>query len=379
MRKDLSHHLRCGNPWVFREALDGNYDGAAGEVVDILDIKGVFIARGYYDAKSDIAFRTLTLNRSETINAEFFQKRIESAFSIRKKFIDSSQTSAFRLIHGEGDYLPGIVCDIYNTTAVLRFDCEGARAFLSDVVQSIQTLTDAECVYEKRGDEGEALFGRLPTGDLTILENGLKFGVNIREGQKTGFFIDQRENRRAVAKYCKGRRVLNCFAYTGGFSIYADRAGASEVVSVEIGQSALEQVKKNLELNGMSADKHRFECRDVFDFLRKEASKKRAYDLIILDPPALARKKKALPRAEKAYLDMNKLALKLLAPGGVLVSCSCTARLGKDKFIRIIRDASVEVKRRLRIVEIGRQPPDHPIIPGLPEAEYLKCVISVAE
>ena len=151
------------------------------------------------------------------------------------------------------------------------------------------------------------------------------------------------------------------------------------MVSVEIGQSALEQVKKNLELNGLSAAKHRFECRDVFDFLRKEASKKSECDLIILDPPALARKKKALPRAEKAYLDMNKLALKSLAPGGALVSCSCTARLGKDKFIRIIRDASVETGRRLRIVEIGGQPIDHPKNPGLPEAEYLKCVISVAE
>jgi 23S rRNA (cytosine1962-C5)-methyltransferase len=376
LRKDLSRHIRRGHPWIFAEAVVKPRDLSAGSIVDIIDQKGHFLARGYFDPNNDIAVRILTLDPNTQIDQHWFKCQVQSAFRLRQRCLDLQHTNAYRLINGEGDYLPGIVCDLYDNTAVLQFDCAAAQSFAPQLNDIIKDLIAPAAIYEKSGKDGHISYGSINNWHIPILEHGLKFSVNIRDGQKTGFFLDQRDNRNAVGRYCKDMRVLNCFAYTGGFSIYAHHYAAAHITSVDISEAALNNLQHNLALNGFSPERHRIERRDVFEFLKDEQEIRQKYDVIILDPPALAHKKRSLEHAERAYRDMNRLALDMLAPYGILVSCSCTARLDETKFMDILREAAMLAQRRLQFIEIRGHVPDHPINPALPEARYLKCLIS---
>jgi 23S rRNA (cytosine1962-C5)-methyltransferase len=384
LRKDLSRHIRAGHPWVFADAVRMRDDLAPGTIVDLCDRDDSFLGRGYYDGGSDIAVRLFTLEPDVEIDDAFILKRVKRAYEIRRDYVLSERTNAFRWLHGEGDFLPGIVCDVYADLAVLKFDCAGARHFAEPVVRALTECMTLRAVVERHetetGRELNFYHGSLAENEIvTFREHGLTFEVDVIRGQKTGFFLDQRDNRLGIEPYVKGQRVLNCFAYTGGYSVYAARGGAREVVSVEIAEPALNQARRHFELNGLISDGYRFVRSDVFEYLRHAADEGDEYDVVILDPPALARNKRTLDRAERAYRDMNRLALQIVRKGGLLVACSCTARIDEGWFVRIVRDAAVQARRTIRLLEMRGQPTDHPVSPGLPEARYLKCLICAVD
>ncbi len=382
LKKDLSRHIRGGHPWVFADAIRVRDDLEPGAIVDLCDRDESFLGRGYYDSNSDISVRLFTTNPAVQIDETFFVERVTRAAEIRRQFINPA-TNAFRLLHGEGDFLPGIVCDVYAGVAVMKFDCGGARAFAEVIARALASVLPLRAVIERQeneqGRELTVYHGELAAEVTEFVEHGLKFEVDFIRGQKTGFFLDQRDNRLRVEHYVNDRRVLNCFAYTGGYSVYAARGGANEIVSVEIAEPAINQARRHFEINGFISEKYRFVRSDVFEFLRQAADDRDLYDLVILDPPALARNKRTLERAERAYRDMNRLALHVLKPGGILVACSCTARIDESWFVTILRDASQQARRPVRMLEMRSQPLDHPVSPGLPEARYLKCIICAVD
>jgi 23S rRNA (cytosine1962-C5)-methyltransferase len=383
--KELQRHLRAGHPWVFSDAVRVPPKTSAG-VVTLCEPgpKARFVAYGLYQAESALAFRVLSLQESMIPDEAMIERRLQSARSLRQHLIDPTETNAYRLIHGEGDLLPGVICDIYGEVAVLKYDSAVARAFYDQtLVRWFERglLGGVAALYERfyerqELEKGALRGGTLPPEEVEVMEHHMKLGVDVRLGQKTGFFLDQRENRRLVRSLAKGRRVLNCFSYTGGFSVAAALGGATQTTSVDISAPVIEAAKKNFTRNNLDANAHQFYAEDAFAFLRRAAQTHQKYQLVILDPPSFAPNEKSKPQALAAYRELNQLGLRVLAEDGFLCTASCSSHLKEDEFLAVVRDAAAQERRLLRVLFKRGAGPDHPVPPAFTEGSYLKFILA---
>ena len=379
--KDLSRHLHAGHPWVWRDAL-APASVPTGTIVDVIGKDNAFIARGLWDADSPIAVRVYTLDDKEALDGDLVSRRVIEALASRRGGIDFGETNAFRLLNGEGDGLPGVVVDVYDDTAILKLDGEAARTLCTWVASSVIDALRSrgvERVYERaRGGFGSAIIGGDPPDTIEIKENGVRFAVDVKRGQKTGTFLDQRENRRAIRPYCSDAIVANLFSYTGGFSVHAALAGARRVTSVDSAAPALACARDNFALNGLSPDRHSFDCLDVFTWLARARAEGARYDVLIVDPPSFAPSEKSLEKALAAYRDLFAASLGVIVPGGILAASSCSSHVDQEAFIGTLREAAVRARRPLRLLEVRGQPADHPTTPAFKEGRYLKFIIARA-
>ncbi len=366
------------HPWIFSGAikcLSGKI--ADGDLVRVVDEHGKFLALGHY-ATGSIAVRIFSFSDFENVE-DCFVQRIANAILLRKQLglFDSAHTNSFRLVHGEGDGLPGLIVDVYAETAVIQPHSKGMyqiRKLLSEIIVQ-QAAGRIKSVYNKAASSSgfeqkdEVLFG--DKADEEIVEHGNKFFVDIAHGQKTGFFIDQRENRKLLGDYVHGKRVLNTFCYSGGFSVYALKAGAAYVDSVDASAKAIELTDKNIALNNQTT--HQSHVGDVFDFLA--ASETGNYDVIVLDPPAFAKHHSAKHQAIQAYKRLNAMAMKRIAPSGIVFTFSCSQAIDAGLFEGAVTAAAIEARRDVKILHRVTQPPDHPVSIFHPEGNYLKGLV----
>jgi len=386
LRKDLARHLRAGHPWVFRKAVERGPKGlAAGAIVDVME-QGRFVARGYWDPHSAIAVRILTREAAEAVDAAFWRRRLARAVALRNELIRG--TTGYRLVHGESDGLPGVIVDRYDRFAVLKLYSAGLTPHRGAIVEAVRSAAaDLAGVYgrdeiprDEEADEerpqGRVLWGAEPPEHVEIDEHGMKLLVDVRRGQKTGLFLDQRENRRMVRDLARGRaEALNCFSYTGGFSVAAALGGVRHVVSVDVDQDAIALARENFRLNGLDPAHHAFAAEDAFDLLARAKREGRRFGLVICDPPAFAKSQKAVEGALAGYASLNRAALAVLEPGGLLVTASCSARVSAEQFYDAVKEAAFKARVELQLVEERRQPPDHPVSPQFREGRYLKCFV----
>jgi 23S rRNA (cytosine1962-C5)-methyltransferase len=387
LARGLGRHLRAGHPWVFRKALEQVPRIPAGSVVDLTE-NGKFVARGYFDPHSAIAVRVLTRDPRENIDADFITRRVRQALAERKSLIDLTDTDSFRLLHGEGDGLPGVVADLYAGYVVLKLYSAGLTPYRHLIVEAFKAaLPDLKGILgrdevarddveedEGRGS-GRMLYGQPAPDLIAIKERGATFLVDAWKGQKTGFFLDQRENRFLIRRLAKDRDVLNCFCFSGGFSVNAALGGARSVFSVDLDSEAIALARENFTRNGLPAEKHDFLAADVFKIIQSFKEEGRKFDLIILDPPAFAKSQKAVEAAIDGYASLNRQALGLLKPGGLLATASCSARVSPNDFLGAVREAAFKAGVDLALVEERYQPPDHPVRLQFPEGKYLKFYV----
>jgi 23S rRNA (cytosine1962-C5)-methyltransferase len=386
LQKDLARHLRAGHPWVFRKAIVKQNKGIpAGTIVDVVE-GNRFVARGYYDPLSPITVRVLTREEGETVDDGFWRRRVARALALRKELIRG--TDAYRVLHGESDGLPGVVADRYDRFVVIKLYSAGLTPWRAAIVEALR----AECgdllgVYgrdeiprddddEGSSSEGRVLWGAEPPEQLTIDEYGMKILVDVRRGQKTGLFLDQRENRRLVRELARGRpEALNLFSYTGGFSVAAALGGATHVVSNDLDADALQLARATFKANGLDPADHAFAQGDAFDLLANYKRQGRRFDLVVCDPPAFAKSQKAVEGALAGYASLNRAALSVLAPGGLLVTCSCSARVSPEQFGEAVKEAAFKLRVELALVAETRQPYDHPVSLQFKEGRYLKAMV----
>ncbi len=379
--------LRRFHPWVFSGAIQSmTGQPEEGDIVEVCDSQGEFIALGHYQIGT-ITVRVLTFT-PENIDIEFYKTRLRAAYNVRQiaGLIDGSYNNTYRLVHGEGDNLPGLIVDIYNKTAVMQAHTPGmhyarhlvaqaVKEVMGDTLQAIFYKSETTLPYKARLDPvNEYLWGS-DCGNIAT-ERGLKFHVDWLKGQKTGFFIDQRENRALVEHYAQGRSVLNMFCYTGGFSFAALRGGAKLVHSVDSSSKAIDLTNKNVALNFPDDSRHQAFAEDAFKFLERMES---LYDLIILDPPAFAKHKNVLHNALQGYRKLNALAFEKIRPGGLLFTFSCSQVVNKNDFRLAIFSAAAQARRKVRILHQLVQPADHPVNIYHPEGEYLKGLVLYVE
>ncbi|HSN90791.1 MAG TPA: class I SAM-dependent rRNA methyltransferase [Anaeromyxobacteraceae bacterium] len=388
LQKDLARHLRAGHPWVFRRAIERAPKGlAAGAVVDVTEA-GRFVARGYYDPHSAISVRILTRDAAEEVDAAFWRRRAARAIALRRELVRG--TNALRLVHGESDGLPGVVVDRYDRWAVLKLYSAGLGPHRAAVVEAVRAEAEGLAgVYGRdeiprddldEGDggapKGRVLWGAEPPERIPVDEHGMALLVDVRRGQKTGLFLDQRENRRMVRDLARGRaEALNLFSYTGGFSVAAALGGARRVVSVDVDRDALALARDNFAANGLDPSAHAFEVEDAFEVLARQKREGRRFDLVVCDPPAFAKSQRTVDAAVAGYASLNRAALAVLAPGGLLVTASCSARVSAEQFFDAVKEAAFKARVELQIVAETRQPADHPISPQFREGRYLKALV----
>ena len=387
LRKGKEESLLRFHPWVFSGAIASLDEGIEeGEIVKVITSNGNCIAIGHYQIGS-IAVRVLTF-KDVNIDDDFWCSRLKSAIDMRVKLgiADNPQNNTYRLVHGEGDNLPGLVIDVYGRTGVMQAHSVGMHVYRKEIASALVAVMGKRIanVYYKSettlpfkadlGQENGFLYGG--SEDNTAIENGLKFHVDWLKGQKTGFFVDQRENRSLLESYSKGKRVLNMFCYTGGFSFYAMRGGAKLVHSVDSSAKAIELTKRNVELNFPNDTRHEAFCEDAFKYLDKAGGD---YDLVILDPPAFAKHRAALRNALKGYTRLNVKAFEKMKSGGILFTFSCSQVVTKDNFRNAVFTAAAMAGRKVRILHQLHQPADHPINIYHPEGEYLKGLVLYVE
>lgn len=369
-----------GFPWVYDNEIariEGNF--SPGDIVDIYDITNTFLGRGYINPKSKITVRVLT-RKKEEIDKEFFYKRILQAWEYRKRLVD---TRSCRVVFGEADMLPGLIVDKFEDILVIQTLALGIDRFKDIIVEVLDEIFQPKGIYERndvpiREVEGLPqkkgfLKGVFDT-KVEIEENGLKLIVDVENGQKTGYFLDQRENRNALKGIVDGAEVLDTFCYTGSFALHAVKFGAQKVIAVDSSESALELARKNAELNGFE-EKIEFVEGNVFDILRDFYKSGRTFDVIILDPPAFAKTQRHIEGAIRGYKEINLRAIKMIRDGGFLVTCSCSQHITPEIFQGIIDSARIDANKILRLVEFRTQAKDHPILLSYPESLYLKCGI----
>ncbi len=386
----LEAALRSGHPWIYRNHLP-DVDLRTGDVVRVE--AGTASAYAVYDGSGAIALRLFGAQPTP----ELLKERVGEALALRAVLPDEGN-DAYRLIYGEGDFLPGIVCDRYGRFAVMKAYAAGVERFLPDVAREVgsrlklkgvalrgglddeETLDDGSTPAAAggssvpgRGKGLTALWGELPPPELTVTENGLKFIADPWRGQKTGLFLDQRDNRQLVRRLAAGKRVLNLFAYNGAFSVYALAGGASAVISVDVARPALEAAERNVALNP-SAGEHSALAADIFDALPRWVQQELRYDMVILDPPSLANNATQRRRAQRAYMRLNRDALRLVEPGGLLITASCTAQLAPEQFREVVAEASRAAGVRVQIIAEQGHALDHPVPLSFPEGRYLKLL-----
>ena len=387
LKRGKEDSLRRFHPWVFSGAVQqSDSDIEEGEVVRVVTSDGDFIALGHYQIGS-IAVRVLSF-RDVEINGEFWYSRLKSALEMRRSIgiADNPQNNTYRLVHGEGDLLPGLVIDVYGKTAVMQAHSVGMHISRIEIAEQLMKVMDGriENIYYKSettlpfkadlGQENGFIIGG--SEDNTAVENGLMFYVDRLKGQKTGFFVDQRDNRSLLEKFARDKNVLNMFCYTGGFSFYAMRGGAHLVHSVDSSAKAIELTNRNVALNFPGDRRHQAFCEDAFKYLEQAGDQ---YNLIILDPPAFAKHRGALHNALKGYIRLNNKAFQKIQPGGILFTFSCSQVVTKDHFRNAVFTAAAQAGRKVRILHQLHQPADHPINIYHPEGEYLKGLVLYVE
>ena len=379
LRKTRETRVRGGHPWIYAseiEKVEGAFEN--GDVVDVRDFRGKFIGRGFYNPNSQISLRILTRN-DEPCDREFFARRIQDAWDYRRRLCDPQSC---RLIYSESDFLPGLVVDKFGDVLVLQSLSLGVERVKDMIADLLMEIVRPAGIWERsdvpvRRLEGMEQTTGLLRGEVPDLvemrENGILFGVDVKHGQKTGFFLDQKENRAAIAPLCPGARVLECFCHNGSFSLHAAKFGAASVLGVDISEEALEVARENARRNGL--ENVRFEAHNCFDHLRELTDAGEQFDLVVLDPPAFTKNKAALQSALRGYKEINLRGLKLVRPGGFLVTCSCSQHVLTEMFQDMVNQAARDAKKRIRLVEYRTQAKDHPILPQSIETKYLKCMI----
>ena len=377
LKKNLARSIRQGHPWIYRDALHARVLPGNGALVEVHTRDGRPIARGFWDQRSPIAVRVLESGGPghRFANAEsLVAERLRAALDRRLARLDLADTNVFRWLHGEADLLPGVHVDFYADTAVVRFDGDGARAFYEPfeprlhaaappnlpiravIDRSLRKTTDEEDVRE-------------------VLENGVRFAVDLAHGQKGGLFIDQRENRIRVAERARGKSVLNLFGYTGGFALHAAVAGATSTDTVDSARPVIEAARRNFELNGLPLDRAGFHALDAFEFLTAAIERGDRWNIVISDPPSFASKKDAVPAARQAYERLHKLAATVTSPGGLLCASSCSSHFGKDDFLATIEAGARQANRHWTLEALHGPAFDHPALDAFPEGDYLKFAI----
>jgi len=381
LKPGKERRLLRGHPWVYQgEIKEVQGSITPGEIIDLLDHREAFLGRGYFNPHSQIRVRVLSLEREE-IDDRFLRRRLRAAIDRRSSL--SIPSDAYRLVFSEADLLPGLILDRYGPYLVVQFLTLGMEVLQDQILSSIRDLLAPGGIYARndlhiREREGLPLNKGLLWGEVPdrvqIGEGDLSFLVDLKEGQKTGFFLDQRENRLALQGRCEDRRVLDCFCYTGAFSLQAAHFGASSVLGLDISDAAVALAQENARLNHLSG-RCQFRIGNAFDELRALERQGERFDLLILDPPAFTKSKQAIEPALRGYKEINLRALKLLDSGGILLTCSCSYHLSPQLFLQLIEEAAADAGRKIHLNEFRTQAPDHPILMGVPETCYLKCAI----
>lgn len=386
LKKGEGRILKSGGMWVFDNEIakmEGNFEN--GDMITIHDFDGYPMGQGFINLNSKIRVRLMTRDVSREIDRDFLYERVKNAWEYRKKVVD---TGSCRLIFGEADFLPGLVVDKFSDVLVVESLALGIDRLKEQIIEILKEILrqdgiEVRGVYERsdakvRQNEGmervKGFIGKEFDTNVQIEENGVKYLVDVKDGQKTGFFLDQKYNRLAIQKLCKGARVLDCFTHTGSFALNAAVAGAREVTGVDASELAVEQASKNAILNGVQ-DRAKFICRDVFELLPELEKKGEKYDVVILDPPAFTKSRSSIKNAVKGYREINLRAMKLVKDGGFLATCSCSHFMSYELFTETIGQAARNVHKRLRQVEFRTQAPDHPILWAADESYYLKFYI----
>ncbi len=386
LKKGEGRMLKSGGLWIFDNEISGiQGEFENGDIVAVQDFDGYGMGRGFINESSKIRIRMMTRNPNQQIDEEFLRMRVRNAWEYRKRVTD---TGSCRLIFGEADFLPGIVVDKFSDVLVVQSLALGIDRLKETIVRLLKEILAEDHilirgVYERsdakvRRQEGMELYkGFLSEPfdtEVEIAENGVRYLVDVQDGQKTGFFLDQKYNRKAIQKLCHGARVLDCFTHTGSFALNAGLGGAASVLGVDASEPGVEQARKNAVLNGME-DRVRFLCADVFDLLPELEEKGEKFDVIILDPPAFTKSRNSVKNAVKGYREINLRAMKLIRDGGFLATCSCSHFMTYELFTQTIHQAARNVHKRLRQVEYRTQAPDHPILWAAEESYYLKFYI----
>ncbi len=368
----LESRLRQGHPWVYRNQVPGAPDLPSGTWVRVRCRR--FSAVGLWDAQSAITVRLFSARAVP--DPDWVADRVAEAWELRAP-VRASPTSAYRWIYGESDGLPGIVVDLYGEFALIQTYVESVEGLVPWVADALHAHAGLQGIlWRRREGTLDPVWGRLPPRDLTVEEHGLLFYADLVAGQKTGLFLDQRENRRALAAWCRGQRVLDCFCYGGAFSLYALREGAVSITACDAAAVAVEVAQCNFHLNGFDPSAHTFLVQDCFVLLEQLAREGQRFDVVILDPPSFARERQSRHAAERAYVRLNRLALGCVRPGGLLASASCTSQVSPQAFRAALAEAARQAGRRLLIVYDAGQAIDHPVPAHFPEARYLKFVVS---
>lgn len=381
LKRKIAPRIANGHPWVFGNEVDKVDEAIApGDTVEVLTHDQKFIGKGYFNPKSQIVVRLLTREKQEEINEEFFHRRLTECWNYRQKL---GYTENCRLVFGEADYLPQLIIDKFNDYFVIQTLTLGMDKWKPALVKAIQSIFTPKGIYERNDVPVRELEG-LPQvkgflsepfdTKIIIEENGLKFHVDLDQGQKTGYFLDQRDNRRAIQHIVKDADVLGAFTYTGTFEIHAAHYGAKSVLGLDISANAVEQANRNAQLNGLE-NIVRFEEANAFDVLKQWSRDGRQYDVVMLDPPAFTKSRETIQKAITGYKEINLRGMKLVKPGGFLVTSSCTNLVNADLFLQIIDMAARDARRRIRQVTFQAQAADHPIIRGLDMTQYLKFLI----
>lgn len=386
--KKAEASLKKGHPWVYDTEVKSVGDSPNGGIVDVFSEKGAFLGSGFLSEKSKIRIRIISRNANDVFDHNFWKRRIKYAYDYRKTVM-GDDFSCCRIVFGEADELPGLTVDRYNDILVTQVLSIGMESVKEDVFRALVEVFAEDGVkisgiFERndvniRALEGmesgkgwyKADFVGVPdSAETVITENGIKYHVDVENGQKTGFFLDQKYNRLAAAKIAKGKTVLDCFTHTGSFALNAAKGGAKRVTAVDISQSAVDMAKRNAAENGLDID---FICTDVFELLTAlSKEKKKPYDMIILDPPAFTKSRSSIGAAQRGYKDINCRAMKILPRGGYLATCSCSHFMDNELFLKMLMSAAADAEVRLKLIEVRRQSPDHPTLLGVPETDYLK-------
>ena len=386
LKKGEGRTIKAGGAWIYDneiDRIDGKFEN--GDIIDVLDFDGYFMGKGFINTNSKITVRMLSRKKDVTIDGKFIGQRVRDAWNYRKEVID---TSSCRLIFGEADFLPGIVVDKFADVLVVESLALGIDRWKEVIIDELKKAlaedginirgvyerSDAKVRLQEGMERSKGFIGDAFDTRVEIVENGVRYIVDVEDGQKTGFFLDQKNNRAAIHKLCRGKKVLDCFTHTGSFALNAGIAGAAEVLGVDASQLAVDQATENAKLNGLE-DKVKFKCADVFELLPELEAAGEKYDVVILDPPAFTKSRNSIKNAVKGYREINLRGLKLVKNGGYLCSCSCSHFMDPELFAKTIREAAAGAHKRLRQVEFRTQAADHPILWAADSSYYLKFYI----
>lgn len=380
IKKNKEFSLLNGHPWVFKDAIKKVPDDIrTGDTVSFISQKGRYVGQGIVDTSSRIFVRMINCSATETIDVAI-KRLIASAINLRQSFFPNKATNAYRLINGEGDGIPGLIIDKYADAIAIQIYTLALEPFL-DVIKStlLKLLPNTKWIWRRNqirlatSSKSGLIFGKNMPEKILFNEYGMKFSTDLVNGQKTGFFLDQRENRNLIKSISRGKNLLNVCGYTGAFTVAAAMGGATQSTTVDIARPALEEAERNFELNHMQSSKHKTVCEDMYTFMEKAESD--TYDLIVLDPPSMAKNRNDLTKAMRAYRKLNKLGFKLVKSGGYIFTASCTSQLTRETFYDIIKEVAGKSGRQTKIVHESFHAPDHPISTTHPEGKYLKAFL----